>query len=264
MPGAASRAWPITSSRATMSSSSRSRNHRLARSCAVCWWPGSIGRSDEYDRSGNTGPARRFPHRDRRQARACRCDPRSAPAQCHRDAATRQLRVAFEALDADDRVRIVVVRALGEHFSSGGEIGGFLEASPEHVSRLAWNIAARTRCRKPVIAASRGCCFGVGFELALGCDFRVASETCLYALPEQRLGQIPGSGGAARLSPGWPSLSKRSIRECGSSACRPRTSDGAGAWRHRKRPHDLRSRGDKRACRRNPRRALRVNPRLEP
>ena len=41
-------------------------------------------------------------------------------------------------------------------------------------------------------------------------------------------------------------------------------SDGAGAWRHRKRAYDPRSRGDKRACRRNPRRAVRVNPRLEP
>jgi 2-oxoglutaroyl-CoA hydrolase len=50
-----------------------------------------------------------------------------------------------------------------------------------------------------VIATSRGYCFGVGFELVLACDFRVVSETCLYALPEQRLGQIPGSGGAARL-----------------------------------------------------------------
>ncbi|HZU90603.1 MAG TPA: enoyl-CoA hydratase-related protein, partial [Stellaceae bacterium] len=59
--------------------------------------------------------------------------------------------------------------------------------------------AAPARCRKPVIAATRGYCFGVGFELALACDFRIASETCLYALPEQRLGQIPGSGGAARL-----------------------------------------------------------------
>ena len=110
-----------------------------------------------------------------------------------------QLRAAFEALDADDHVRIIVVRAIGEHFSSGGEIRGFLEASPEHVSHLAWNIAAPARCRKPVIAASRGYCFGVGFELALACDFRVVSETCFYALPEQRLGQIPGSGGAARL-----------------------------------------------------------------
>ena len=74
-----------------------------------------------------------------------------------------------------------------------------LAATPEHVSRLAWNIAAPARCEKPVIAANRGYCFGVGFEISLACDFRLASETCLYALPEQRLGQIPGSGGSARL-----------------------------------------------------------------
>ncbi len=110
-----------------------------------------------------------------------------------------QLRAAFEALDADDRIRVVVLRAAGEHFSSGGDIRGFLDASTEHVARLAWNIAAPTRCAKPVIAANRGYCFGVGFELSLACDFRIASETCLYALPEQRLAQIPGSGGSARL-----------------------------------------------------------------
>ena len=110
-----------------------------------------------------------------------------------------QLRAAFEALDADPSVRVIVVRAIGEHFSSGGEIRGFLEASPEHVSRLAWNIAAPARCAKPVVAATSGYCFGVGFELALACDFRIAGDSGLFALPEQRLGQIPGSGGAARL-----------------------------------------------------------------
>ena len=110
-----------------------------------------------------------------------------------------QLRVAFEALDVVPAVRVIVLRAIGEHFSSGGEIRGFLEASPEHVSRLAWNIATPARCTKPIITAARGYCFGVGFELSLACDFRLVSETCLYALPEQRLGQIPGSGGAARL-----------------------------------------------------------------
>ena len=110
-----------------------------------------------------------------------------------------QLRLAFETLEEDARVRVIVLRALGEHFSSGGNIRGFLEASPEHVSRLAWNIAAPARCSKPVIAANRGYCFGVGFEISLACDFRIASETCQYALPEQRLGQIPGSGGSARL-----------------------------------------------------------------
>ncbi len=110
-----------------------------------------------------------------------------------------QLRLVFEALDEDARVRVIVLRAAGEHFSSGGNIAGFLAASPEHVSKLAFNIAAPARCSKPVIAANRGYCFGVGFEISLACDFRLVSETCLYALPEQRLGQIPGSGGSARL-----------------------------------------------------------------
>jgi 2-oxoglutaroyl-CoA hydrolase len=110
-----------------------------------------------------------------------------------------QLRLVFEALDQDARVRVIVLRAVGEHFSSGGNIKGFMEASPEHVSKLAWNIAAPSRCSKPVIAANRGYCFGVGFELSLSCDFRIVSETGQYALPEQKLGQIPGSGGSARL-----------------------------------------------------------------
>src|ERR671931_215922 len=110
-----------------------------------------------------------------------------------------QLRLVFEALDEDGRVRVIVLRATGEHFSSGGNIQGFMQASPEEVARLAWNIAAPARCAKPVIAANRGYCFGVGFEISLACDFRIVSETCFYALPEQRLGQIPGSGGSARL-----------------------------------------------------------------
>ncbi|CAN7754570.1 enoyl-CoA hydratase/isomerase family protein [Variovorax sp. LjRoot130] len=110
-----------------------------------------------------------------------------------------QLRLVIESLDENPAVRVIVLRAEGGHFSSGGDIKGFLEASPEHVSKLAWNIAAPARCSKPVIAANRGYCFGVGFEISLACDFRIVTETTLYALPEQKLGQIPGSGGSARL-----------------------------------------------------------------
>jgi len=110
-----------------------------------------------------------------------------------------QLRQVFEALDEIEAVRVIVLRAVGEHFSSGGNIKGFMEASPETVSKLAWNVAAPARCSKPVIVANRGYAFGVGFEISLACDFRLISETCQYALPEQKLGQIPGSGGSARL-----------------------------------------------------------------
>ena len=57
-----------------------------------------------------------------------------------------QLRLVFESLDENPAVRVIVLRAQGEHFSSGGNIKGFLEASPEHVSKLAWNVAAPARC----------------------------------------------------------------------------------------------------------------------
>ncbi len=111
-----------------------------------------------------------------------------------------QLAAAFAALDRDARVRVVVLRGEGRNFSSGGNIAGFLEAEPETLSHLADNVAAPERCGKPVIAAIRGYCFGVGFELALACDFRVASASAEFALPEMRLGMIPGSGGSARLA----------------------------------------------------------------
>jgi len=48
-----------------------------------------------------------------------------------------QLRLVFERLEEDERIRVIVVRAVGEHFSSGGNIKGFLEAAPEVVSKLA-------------------------------------------------------------------------------------------------------------------------------
>src|SRR5262249_55991779 len=78
--------------------------------------------------------------------------------------------------------------------------GGLLEADPEHLSRLARNVAAPERCPKPVIARLRGYAFGVGLELALACDFRVAADDVQLALPEVKLGMIPGSGGTQRLA----------------------------------------------------------------
>jgi len=110
-----------------------------------------------------------------------------------------EMRKAIERLDEDEAVRVIVIRAEGENFSSGGDIRGFLDASPEAVAELADNVAAPERAKKPVICAVRGFCFGVGFELSLACDFRIASETARFALPEMRIGMIPGSGGSARL-----------------------------------------------------------------
>lgn len=107
----------------------------------------------------------------------------------------------FRELEANDEVRVVIVRGAGdEAFSSGGDIGGFMEATPEHVSHLAQNVSAPERLGKPVIARLSGYTLGVGMEIALACDFRIASETTQLGLPEMRLGMIPGSGGTQRLA----------------------------------------------------------------
>jgi 2-oxoglutaroyl-CoA hydrolase len=114
--------------------------------------------------------------------------------------AREQLREVFEEQDADDEIRFIIVAGAGGAFTAGGDIAGFLEASPWTVSRLAHNVAAAERCRKPVIAALQGYVFGVGLELALACDFRVAAPDVELALPEATIGMIPGSGGTQRLA----------------------------------------------------------------
>jgi 2-oxoglutaroyl-CoA hydrolase len=111
-----------------------------------------------------------------------------------------EMRVVFEELDRDDAVRFVVLTGEGETFTAGGDIPGFLQRSAWDVSRLADNVAAPERCTKPVIAALRGYCFGVGLELALACDFRLAADDLQLSFPEVTIGMIPGSGGTQRLA----------------------------------------------------------------
>ncbi len=107
----------------------------------------------------------------------------------------------FREIEENDAVRIIVVRGAGDDaLSSGGDIAGFLRATPEHLSQLAQNIAAPERCSKPVIARIAGFALGVGLEIALACDFRIAADTAQIGLPEMRLGMIPGSGGTQRIA----------------------------------------------------------------
>jgi 2-oxoglutaroyl-CoA hydrolase len=116
-------------------------------------------------------------------------------------AAREQLAAVFGELGADPTVRAVVLTGAGDRaFTAGGDIPGFMEKHPEHLSRLHWNVAAPERCPKPVVCAIRGFCLGVGLELALACDFRVCTEDAELGLPEIGLGMIPGSGGTQRLA----------------------------------------------------------------
>jgi 2-oxoglutaroyl-CoA hydrolase len=111
-----------------------------------------------------------------------------------------QLSEVFTELDGDESIRFVVLTGAGGAFTAGGDIAGFLEKSPWVVSQLAKNVAAPERCSKPVIARLEGYVFGVGLELALACDFRIAADDVQLALPEATIGMIPGSGGTQRLA----------------------------------------------------------------
>ncbi|SFJ81782.1 enoyl-CoA hydratase/isomerase family protein [Thermoflavimicrobium dichotomicum] len=107
----------------------------------------------------------------------------------------------FEMLNKDEEVRVIIIKGEGtQAFTSGGTIAEFMERHPEELSVLHKNVAAPERSPKPVIAQLQGYTFGVGLEIAMACDFRVASETTLLALPEIRLGMIPGSGGTQRIA----------------------------------------------------------------
>ena len=112
-----------------------------------------------------------------------------------------QLAAVFGDLGGDDAVRVILVGGAGQQaFTAGGDIPGFMTRSPEELSHLAKNIGAAERCPKPVVAKLHGYVFGVGLELALACDLRIAADDTVLGLPEITLGMIPGSGGTQRLA----------------------------------------------------------------
>jgi 2-oxoglutaroyl-CoA hydrolase len=115
-------------------------------------------------------------------------------------AARAQIRALIEAFDDDDRVGVVVIRGANGVFTSGADVKGFPDIPKDGMSNLADNVGAPERCSKPVIAVLERYAFGVGFELALACDFRLATRDTLVGLPEITLGQMPGSGGGVRVA----------------------------------------------------------------
>src|SRR3989475_11066879 len=105
----------------------------------------------------------------------------------------------FADLEAGDAIRVIVVRgAGGKAFSAGGDVAEFLTLAPADLEQWGDSLTSAERCRKPVIAAIDGYTMGAGLELALACDFRVATVRSEFQFPEVRLGMIPGSGGTQR------------------------------------------------------------------
>lgn len=104
---------------------------------------------------------------------------------------------AIERIEAADDLKAAVIIGAGATFIAGSDIREF--GGPLEQPELPQVILAIENSRKPYVAALHGSALGGGYELALGCDFRVATETAVVGLPEVTLGMIPGAGGTQRL-----------------------------------------------------------------
>jgi enoyl-CoA hydratase/carnithine racemase len=107
---------------------------------------------------------------------------------------------ALEQVARRREVRAVIFTGAGERaFCAGADLKERREMSPDdkwaqrtrlwRVNQLIWQLP------QPAIAAIHGWCLGGGFELALACDFRIATEQTVFAFPEMSLGAYPGAGG---------------------------------------------------------------------
>lgn len=112
-------------------------------------------------------------------------------------AVRRQLLDAVQTYSARTDISALVLIGTGNTFIAGSDLKEF--GLPLESPQLPELIAAIEASSKPVVAALHGAALGGGFELALGCDARIATPDCVVGLPEVTLGMIPGAGGTQRL-----------------------------------------------------------------
>lgn len=99
-------------------------------------------------------------------------------------------------IEADDEIRVGIITGRGDKaFCAGADISGFPvtpEQTRQFIATILPFLQSPERCRKPLIAAVNGMAFGGGFELAIACDFILASERAKFGVPEIQLGLLPG------------------------------------------------------------------------
>ncbi|MFN4349199.1 MAG: 3-hydroxyacyl-CoA dehydrogenase NAD-binding domain-containing protein [Hylemonella sp.] len=106
---------------------------------------------------------------------------------------------ALAKANADGKVKAIVITGAGKAFSGGADIKEFGTPKALQEPNLLSVILAIENSAKPVVAAMHTIAMGGGLELPLGCHYRIAAPGCKVALPEVKLGLIPGAGGTQRL-----------------------------------------------------------------
>ncbi|MEK9866417.1 MAG: enoyl-CoA hydratase-related protein, partial [Betaproteobacteria bacterium] len=106
---------------------------------------------------------------------------------------------AIKSGDHDPQVNAFLLIGAGRNFSGGADISEFGKDKTPGMATLTDLLAYMDTVTKPIVAAVSGPTMGGGLELALTCHYRVADETAVVALPEVKLGILPGAGGTQRL-----------------------------------------------------------------
>ncbi|HEY8137035.1 MAG TPA: enoyl-CoA hydratase-related protein, partial [Methylocystis sp.] len=113
-----------------------------------------------------------------------------------------ELDEALQAFEADEEIGCVVLTGSEKAFAAGADIKEMREK--DFADAFLGDFLARwdavTRIRKPIVAAVSGFALGGGCELAMMCDFILASDNAQFGQPEIKLGVIPGAGGTQRLT----------------------------------------------------------------
>ena len=138
------------------------------------------------------------------------------------------IRAAFDQVETDPDVRVAILTGAGKLFCAGMDLKAFAGGAGDTIlfGKYGFGGFVKRPRTKPVIAAVEGAALAGGFEMMLACDLVVAGTSAQFALPEVRIGLIPGAGGAVRLPVSIPRVRANEILLTG----KPFNANEAADW----------------------------------